>query len=107
MAGALYTGVHLDEDWLRAALYLIVFVTLALIGPGKFSVDHLIKSKTPAPRRHISPLAELPRCLDVSSFYRFAERRETVLCRSSSGHRLRLLGPMDKFRSSSARHLAC
>ena len=49
MAGALYTSVRLHEDWLRAALYLIVFVALALIGPGKFSVDHLIKSKTVAP----------------------------------------------------------
>ncbi len=49
MAGALYTSVRLDEDWLRAALYLIVFVALALIGPGKFSVDYLIKSKTAVP----------------------------------------------------------
>jgi len=49
MAGALYTSVRLDEDWLRAALYLIVFVALALIGPGRFSVDHLIESKTTAP----------------------------------------------------------
>ena len=49
MAGALYTSVRLDEDWLRAALYLIVFVALALIGSGKFSVDYLIKSKTAAP----------------------------------------------------------
>jgi len=48
MAGALYTSVRLDEDWLRAALYLIVFVALALIGPGKFSVDYLIKRKTAA-----------------------------------------------------------
>ena len=49
MAGALYTSVRLHEDWLRAALYLIVFVALALIGPGKFSADYLIKSKTAAP----------------------------------------------------------
>jgi uncharacterized membrane protein YphA (DoxX/SURF4 family) len=49
MAGALYTSVRLHEDWLRAALYLIVFVALALIGPGKFSVDYLIKSKTAGP----------------------------------------------------------
>ena len=49
MAGALYTSVRLHEDWLRAALYLTVFVALALIGPGKFSVDYLIKSKTAAP----------------------------------------------------------
>src|SRR6476660_418231 len=45
MAGALYTSVRLDEDWLRAALYLIVFTALVLTGPGKFSVDHLLKRK--------------------------------------------------------------
>jgi uncharacterized membrane protein YphA (DoxX/SURF4 family) len=47
MAGALYTSVRLDEDWLRAALYLIVFTVLVLTGPGKFSVDHLLKRKRP------------------------------------------------------------
>ena len=47
MAGALYTSVRLDEDWLRAALYLIVFTGLVLTGPGKFSVDHLLKRKRP------------------------------------------------------------
>jgi uncharacterized membrane protein YphA (DoxX/SURF4 family) len=29
MVGALYTSVRLDEDWLRAALYLIIFVGLS------------------------------------------------------------------------------
>jgi uncharacterized membrane protein YphA (DoxX/SURF4 family) len=47
MAGALYTSVRLGEDWLRAALYLIVFTALVLTGPGKFSVDHLLKRKKP------------------------------------------------------------
>jgi len=41
MAGALYTSVQLGEDWLRAALYLIVFSALTLTGAGKFSVDRL------------------------------------------------------------------
>ena len=45
MAGALYTSVRLGEDWLRAALYLIIFVTLSLTGAGKFSVDHILKRK--------------------------------------------------------------
>jgi putative oxidoreductase len=45
MAGALYTSVRLGEDWLRAALYLIVFIALAFTGPGRFSVDHLLKRK--------------------------------------------------------------
>jgi len=43
MAGALYTSVRLGEDWLRAALYLIVFIGLSLTGPGKFSVDRLLQ----------------------------------------------------------------
>ena len=41
MVGALYTSVRLGEDWLRAALYLIVFFSLSITGPGRFSVDHL------------------------------------------------------------------
>ena len=45
MAGALYTSVRLGEDWLRAALYLIIFITLILTGPGEFSLDHLLKHK--------------------------------------------------------------
>jgi len=47
MAGSLYTSIRLGEDWLRAALYLIVFTVLVLAGPGKFSVDHLLKRKRP------------------------------------------------------------
>jgi len=43
MAGALYTSVRLEEDWLRAALYLIIFSALILTGPGEFSLDHLLK----------------------------------------------------------------
>ena len=43
MAGALYTSVQLGEDWLRAALYLIIFTTLILTGPGELSLDHLLK----------------------------------------------------------------
>lgn len=43
MTGALYTSVRLGEDWLRAALYLIIFIALTLTGPGEFSMDHLLK----------------------------------------------------------------
>jgi uncharacterized membrane protein YphA (DoxX/SURF4 family) len=50
MAGALYTSVRLGEDWLRAALYLIIFFALILTGPGEFSVDHLLKARKSAPR---------------------------------------------------------
>ena len=42
MAGALYVSIRLDEDWLRAALYLIIFTTLILTGPGEFSLDRLL-----------------------------------------------------------------
>ncbi|HEY2103956.1 MAG TPA: DoxX family protein [Chthoniobacterales bacterium] len=47
MTGALYTSVRLGEDWLRAALYLIIFTTLTVTGPGEFSLDHLLKRKKP------------------------------------------------------------
>ena len=43
MVGALYTSVRLEEDWLRAALYLIVFVTLSLVGPGSVSIDRWLQ----------------------------------------------------------------
>jgi hypothetical protein len=38
MAGALYVSVRLGEDRLRAALYLIIFISLTLTGPGEFSL---------------------------------------------------------------------
>ena len=44
MIGAFYTSVQLHEDWLRAALYLIIFLGLAFTGAGKFSIDHLLKT---------------------------------------------------------------
>jgi len=45
MVGALYTSVRLGEDWLRAALYLIIFTALTFTGAGKFSVDHVLRRK--------------------------------------------------------------
>ena len=42
MAGALYVSVRLGEDWLRAALYLIIFTALGMTGPGEFSLDRLL-----------------------------------------------------------------
>jgi len=44
MAGALYVSVRLGEDWLRAALYLIIFTALGMTGPGEFSLDRLLCS---------------------------------------------------------------
>ena len=46
MTGALYTGVRLGEDWLRAALYLIVFLALSLTGAGKYSIDRTLQIRT-------------------------------------------------------------
>src|ERR1051326_2801470 len=51
MAGALYASLQLKEDWLRAALYLIIFSALALSGPGELSFDHLIKARRRGPAR--------------------------------------------------------
>jgi uncharacterized membrane protein YphA (DoxX/SURF4 family) len=45
MIGALYTSVRLGEDWLRAALYLIIFIGLTFTGPGRFSIDHLLQAR--------------------------------------------------------------
>ena len=45
MAGALYTSLRLGEDWLRAALYLIVFIALTLTGAGKFSIDRALQTR--------------------------------------------------------------
>ena len=45
MIGALYTSVRLDEDWLRAALYLIIFVGLTFTGAGKFSIDRFLRTR--------------------------------------------------------------
>jgi DoxX. len=46
MVGALYTSVRLGEDWLRAALYLIIFAGLSFTGAGKFSIDRLLKKSS-------------------------------------------------------------
>jgi uncharacterized membrane protein YphA (DoxX/SURF4 family) len=46
MVGSLYTSVRLGEDWLRVALYLIIFVGLSFTGAGKFSIDRLLKKSS-------------------------------------------------------------
>jgi uncharacterized membrane protein YphA (DoxX/SURF4 family) len=45
MIGALYSSVQLHEDWLRAALYLVIFLGLTFTGAGKFSIDHLLGTR--------------------------------------------------------------
>lgn len=49
MVGALYTSMQLREDWLRAALYLIVFTAVIFTGPGRFSVDGWLQSRKKKP----------------------------------------------------------
>jgi uncharacterized membrane protein YphA (DoxX/SURF4 family) len=48
MVGALYTSIQLREDWLRAALYLIIFTTLIFTGPRELTLDCLLKHKKSA-----------------------------------------------------------
>jgi putative oxidoreductase len=43
MAGALYFSLRMGERWYLAALYLLLFVALALTGPGRFSIDRVPK----------------------------------------------------------------
>ena len=39
MAGACYVSVRLVEDPLRAAVYFLLFGSIALMGPGRLSID--------------------------------------------------------------------
>jgi uncharacterized membrane protein YphA (DoxX/SURF4 family) len=55
MAGALYTSVRLGEDWLRAALYLIAFVSLSLTGAGRFSIDQALQIRKTNRSRRATP----------------------------------------------------
>ena len=46
MAGALYFSLRVGEAaWHLAAVYFLSFVVLALIGPGKFSIDQVLRSR--------------------------------------------------------------
>jgi hypothetical protein len=48
-AWAMYSGLRADVEWIilpvRAAEYVIVFSEFVIIGPGKYSFDHLIRAK--------------------------------------------------------------
>jgi hypothetical protein len=48
-AWAMYCGLRADVEWIilpvRATEYVIVFSALGIIGPGKYSFDHLIGTK--------------------------------------------------------------
>ena len=46
MAGALYFSLRVGEaSWHLAAVYFLSFIALALSGPGKFSIDQMLKSR--------------------------------------------------------------
>jgi putative oxidoreductase len=46
MAAALYISLTIGEEPLRAALYFVMFVALVFTGPGRFSIDHLLESRS-------------------------------------------------------------
>lgn len=46
MAVAMYVSLRLGEDPLRAALYLVIFFGIAVAGPGKFSIDYILQTRT-------------------------------------------------------------
>jgi uncharacterized membrane protein YphA (DoxX/SURF4 family) len=47
---ALYSGLQAGEQWyglpVRAILYVILFAALAITGPGKFSLDQVLRSNS-------------------------------------------------------------
>jgi putative oxidoreductase len=43
MAVAFYVSLRLGEEPLRAALYLVIFGVLVLTGPGRYSIDYLLR----------------------------------------------------------------
>ena len=47
MSGALYYSLHVGEESARAVLYWVTFATLALAGPGRYSVDQWRRSRAP------------------------------------------------------------
>ena len=76
MTGALYTGVRLGEDWLRAALYLIVFLALSLTGAGKYSIDRTLQIRRRIDQLQglVLPRPNFSRLLSNSSASRPAKR---------------------------------
>lgn len=49
---ALYSGLHGSTEWsgvpYRSALFVFLFATLAITGPGKFSLDHFFRREPTA-----------------------------------------------------------
>lgn len=45
MAIAFYVSTKLVEEPMRAALYFLIFMTLAIAGPGNFSIDYFRRAK--------------------------------------------------------------
>lgn len=42
MAGVLYASAQLERDLLAAFLCLVVFASIAILGPGRYSIDHFL-----------------------------------------------------------------
>ena len=73
--GALYTSVQLGEDWLRAALYWIVFIALSLTGEGKFSIDRQLQMRKLNPSALTSDFSVFTKTESPASLVRFASSR--------------------------------
>jgi putative oxidoreductase len=46
MAGAFYVSLRLHEEPLRALLYLAMFTALVFTGPGRLSLDYLLRFRS-------------------------------------------------------------
>jgi uncharacterized membrane protein YphA (DoxX/SURF4 family) len=44
MAVAFYVSMRLGEEPVRAALFFVIFLGLAITGPGRLSIDHVLHS---------------------------------------------------------------
>jgi putative oxidoreductase len=45
MAVAFYVSMRLGEEPVRAVLYFVIFLGLAITGPGRFSMDYVLQSR--------------------------------------------------------------
>jgi putative oxidoreductase len=48
MAVAFYVSMRLGEEPVRAVLYFVIFLGLAITGPGRFSMDYVLQSRRKA-----------------------------------------------------------
>jgi len=48
MSVAFYVSLRLGEEPLRAWLYLTIFASLAVVGPGRYSIDYVLRKRRSA-----------------------------------------------------------